>query len=198
MAGWVRYALDRVAPGRPYTDTEHGPIHMFNDHRKILPEAFVDEYERHMMWAHLAFGGAGSGMRWPARHPHKLTMGMKQALGSMSRFCEDVEWRNFTPRDDVADVKVNVRSIHTFACRDNQQAIIWLLRNSSQRGEHGVLPVREPIPKLNFTLRGLEPGDYVIRTWNTREGSCAGCYTASVGVSRQRQNVEDNPGIYAE
>jgi mannan endo-1,4-beta-mannosidase len=67
--------LTERRPARPYTDTEHGPIHAFNDHRTSLPEAFDDEYERHLMWAHLATGGAGSGMRWPARRPHLLSAG---------------------------------------------------------------------------------------------------------------------------
>jgi mannan endo-1,4-beta-mannosidase len=75
-------ALQRGATKRPFTDSEHGPIHLFNDHKRWHPEEFDDEYERHLMWAHLASGGAGSGMRWPARHPHVITAGMRRALKS--------------------------------------------------------------------------------------------------------------------
>ena len=47
---------------------------------------FDDEYFRHMQWAHLASGGAGGGMRWPNRHPHVLTRGMRAAQRALARF----------------------------------------------------------------------------------------------------------------
>ncbi len=109
MARWVRYALERVAPRRPFTDSEHGPIHLFNQHRKTLADDFDDEYERHMMWAHLASGGAGSGMRWPARHPHTTTEGMRHALGNMAAFCRFIDWRHFTPHDANIDITLSHR-----------------------------------------------------------------------------------------
>ena len=80
----VREALAEIADGRPFFDTEHGPIHTFKDHGITLPEPFDDEYFRHMQWAHLASGGAGGGMRWPNRHPHRLTPGMRAAQQAMA------------------------------------------------------------------------------------------------------------------
>ena len=47
MAHWTRHGLSHTPANRPFTDSEHGPIHMFNDHKKMLNEAFDDEYERH-------------------------------------------------------------------------------------------------------------------------------------------------------
>jgi len=171
MARWVRHALDRTPPGRPYVDTEHGPIHAFNDHRTILPEAFDDEYERHLMWAHLATGGAGSGMRWPARHPHVLTTGMKRALHSQSDFARLVDWRHFAPRDAAPDVSIeNGDGIHVFGCRDGVQAVLWLLRELPHAGFRGVLPAREPLSGLRLRLRGPRLGDYEVRVWDTRSG----------------------------
>jgi mannan endo-1,4-beta-mannosidase len=67
MARIVRECLGETPPGRPFLDTEHGPIHSFKDKKLTLPEPFDDEYFRHMSWAHLAAGGAGGGMRWPNR-----------------------------------------------------------------------------------------------------------------------------------
>jgi mannan endo-1,4-beta-mannosidase len=32
MARWVRFGLKHTPPDRPFTDSEHGPIHLFNDH----------------------------------------------------------------------------------------------------------------------------------------------------------------------
>lgn len=168
MANWVRYALARTPAGHPFTDTEHGPIHLFNDHRKTLPEAFDDEYERHLMWAHLASGGAGSGMRWPARHPHVLTPGMGRALHGLSRFTRLLDWRDFTPADASPDVRVATEGVDVFGCRDARQAVVWLLRGT-ERVEHGV----------PLALRGLRPGPYRVTLWDTAAGCSPGALEAT-------------------
>ena len=79
----MREAMAETPPDRPFFDSEHGPIHSFKDHHRTLPEAFDDEYFRHIQWAHLAAGGAGGGMRWPNRHPHRLTRGMNEAQAAI-------------------------------------------------------------------------------------------------------------------
>lgn len=169
MAQWVRYGLSQTPASRPFTDTEHGPIHLFNDHKRVLPEPFDDEYERHMMWAHLASGGAGSGMRWPARHPHILTEGMKRALRSLARFVPLLEWRHFAPRSAAEDVALGEHGWLPFACHDGRQAVVWLLRDVPE-GHQGVLPSRAPLRDVAFALRCLEPGSYRVTLWNTLEG----------------------------
>ncbi len=174
MAGWVRHGLDRVAPGRPFTDTEHGPIHLFNDHRKMLPEPFDDEYERHLMWAHLASGGAGGGMRWPARHPHLLTSGMLGALSSLSGFARLVDWQKFAPRDAVADIAVEASGVCVFGCRDDHQAVVWLLHDTRLGGGSS-----EGFGEV--TLRGLAPGPYEVTPWRTAVGAAEAGQTVPVG-----------------
>ena len=81
MGRVVRECLAEIHDDRPFFDSEHGPIHAFKDRKTTLDSAFDDEYFRHMQWAHLASGGAGGGMRWPNRHPHALTPGMRRAPG---------------------------------------------------------------------------------------------------------------------
>lgn len=172
MASWVRHGLARTPPNRPFTDTEHGPIHLFNDHRKMLPEAFDDEYERHLMWAHLASGGAGSGMRWPARHPHRLTPGMLEALSSLADFTRLIDWRVFAPRDAAGDVAAQP-GVCVFGCRDDRQAVLWLLRDTrggaEVAGEFG-----------EVRLRGLAPGLYKVTPWRTAGGTAEAPQTCEV------------------
>lgn len=177
MAGWVRHALDRIAPGRPFLDSEHGPIHLFNDHRKMQPEDFDEEYERHLMWAHLASGGAGSGMRWPARHPHVLTAGMRRALSSLAAFTKLLDWRHFAPRDAGAAIDVAPPGVRTFGCSDSHQGVVWLLRDVPE-GHTGLLPPRQPLRNLSLTLRNFVPTMYCLQLWNTRDGSSEGCIHA--------------------
>ncbi len=174
MAYWVRHGLARVPAGRPFTDTEHGPIRMFNDHERMLDEGFDDEYERHMMWAHLASGGAGSGMRWPARHPHVITQGMQRALRALARFAELIDWRDFAPLDANEAVSTEACGVIPFACRDEQQAVIWLLRDKPPHQPNGVLPEREPLRDLSLRLHGLAPGPYTVHLWDTLKGESQG------------------------
>jgi mannan endo-1,4-beta-mannosidase len=169
MAEWVRFGLTQTPPDRPFTDTEHGPIHLFNDHKKMLPEAFDEEYERHMNWAHLATGGAGSGMRWPARDPHILPFGMKRALRSLAGFTKLIDWRHFSPKPAAEDVTLGVKGWLPFACHDGQQAVVWLLRDVP-KSHKGPLPQRDPQHEVPFSLRNVRPGAYSVTLWNTLEG----------------------------
>ncbi len=177
MGRWVRYARERAAallPGRtrPFTDSEHGPIHLFNDHRKFQTEAKDNRYEHNLIWAHVASGGAGSGMRWPARNPHILTAGMRTSLRSLADFSRRVDWRHFSPRAEPTDGVTGLRldgaaGIHLFGCRDDHQAIAYLLRShdSESFARNGTL-----------TLPQVTPGSlWRVERWDTVNGVSAGC-----------------------
>lgn len=179
MAQWTRYGRERTLPTRPFTDSEHGPIHLFNDHKKTLPEAFDDEYERHMTWAHLACGGAGSGMRWPARHPHELTEGMKSGLGSMAAFTRLIAWRHFAPREAAGDIRIQAKNALAFGISDGLQAVLYLLRGKPLRNAPGLLKSCESTEPFPMSLRNMTPGPYAITLWNTREGCAEGQLTAA-------------------
>jgi len=144
MARWTRFGRAQTPPSRPFFDTEHGPIHLFNDHKKWLPAAFDVEYERHLMWAHLASGGAGSGFRWPARHPHVLLDGHKSAFRGLAAFAEAFDWKAFEHRDATAQLEVRggKRGVVPFALRDETQGLIFLLRRAGAK-HRGVSPSRE-------------------------------------------------------
>ncbi|MBW3625643.1 MAG: hypothetical protein KY468_19800 [Armatimonadetes bacterium] len=176
MGRWMRHAWSRMDSPRPLLNSEHGPV-LACRRRNRLPETLDDEYERHLMWVHLASGGAGSGMRWPYRQPHLLTPGMRRSLRSMAGFMTLVDWRRFSPEDAMPEVKVGATGIEVFACRDRTQAVIWLMRRAPPK-HTGPLPVSEPICPLVITLSGMEPGKYVARLWRTKEGGCMGSLPA--------------------
>ena len=143
MGRIVRESLAEIRDARPFLDTEHGPIHRFKDFRVTLPELFDEEYFRHMQWAHLASGGAGGGMRWPNRHPHSLTPGMRLAQLAMARFLPEVEWLRFgrvcvndelRVRDEAGKV-VPKKRLARFGCASGDQAVVYLLRRDALLGD---------------------------------------------------------------
>ena len=76
--------------------------------------------------AHLASGGAGGGMRWPNRNPHRLTHGMRRAQRSLADFLPLVDWPRFDRRP--IDPVVDDPDVACFACGDGRQAVLFLLR----------------------------------------------------------------------
>jgi hypothetical protein len=168
--GWiVREALAEITDGRPFLDTEHGPIHTFKDKKKTLPEPFDDEYFRHMQWAHLAAGAAGGGMRWPNRHPHVLTAGMRRAQRALSRFLPLIDWPDFRRVNLNEEVRVDHPSLAAVACGDASQAILWLVRRDSV-GRDGRLKRDVPPIAANIVVPGLAAGRYGVTPFDTETG----------------------------
>ena len=173
----MREVLTQTPPDRPFFDSESGPIHSFKDKKKTLPEAFDDEYFRHMQWAHFASGGAGGGMRWPNRRPHVLTAGMHRAQQALSAFLPNITWQTFHRRNWNQEVSGNdCKAVAAFACGDRHQALVWLLRRDRRAGAISV----------DLTLPAMEPGLYQATLWDT----VAGCAREIRNVS-----VQDRPEL---
>lgn len=169
----VREALAHVPDKRPFFDSEHGPIHAFKDRHITFPAYFDDEYFRHIQWAHLGSGAAGGGMRWPNRHPHCLTHGMRQAQKSLAEFTKLIDWQTFRRRNLNEEISVSNPAFASFACADNKQAVLYLLRTDSNVKVTRVLKTidanAEPV-NVDVTVRGMIPGSYQVTFWDTREG----------------------------
>jgi mannan endo-1,4-beta-mannosidase len=193
----VREALAEVRDGRPFFESEHGPIFRFKDRGVTLPAEFDDEYFRHIQWAHLASGGAGGGMRWPNRHPHTLTPGMREAQRVLAEFLPLVDWGAFRRR--VLNEEVAVRdaatgaplrlvsaAAHTppahppvvpmagreaaaFACGDDAQAVVFLLRADALTPDGRLR--RDAAPRaVAVEVPGLAAGRYTVTEWDPTAG----------------------------
>jgi mannan endo-1,4-beta-mannosidase len=180
MGRIVRECLDEITDGRPFLDTEHGPIHRFKDKRRQLPEAFDDEYFRHMQWAHLASGGAGGGMRWPNRRVHVLTPGMRRAQAGLAAFTPLMDWAGFKRRNLNAEVKVGAPKVSSFACGDEAQAVVWLLRKDALTKDGRVRTDAAPIGP-SVRIPGLATGRYAVTAFDTREGRALGRFEVETG-----------------
>ncbi|HUQ97068.1 MAG TPA: hypothetical protein VM010_05345 [Chitinophagaceae bacterium] len=163
----VRQALHQIKDNRPFFDSEHGPIKKFSN-RRPLPEPFDDEYFRHMQWAHLAAGGAGGGMRWPYRHPHSLTPGMRRAQKGMAGFLALLDWTGFNRRNLNEEVLFSDPELAVFACGDATQAVIWLLRAGAVK--RGPLRKNTRAKSCTISVPLLQPGTYTVTCWDTVSG----------------------------
>jgi len=174
----TRSALAEAPHGRPFLDSEHGPIHSFKNRRRTLPEPFDDEYFRHMQWAHAASGGAGGGMRWPNRHPHRLTDGMRRAQRSFADFLPLLDWSRFRRRNLDGALRVlgpagPLPGVAAFGCGDGRQAFVWLLRRDQLAGD-GMVRRDAPPVAPTVEIPGASAGRWRVTAWDTRVGARAG------------------------
>ncbi len=178
MGRIVRESIALLPGSRPFLDSEHGPIHRFKDHKTTLPDAFDDEYFRHMQWAHLASGGAGGGLRWPNRKPHVLTSGMRVAQAALSRFMPLVDWLRFDRRpvgpdllaNDAADQAVGADRLALFGCASEDQAVLYLLRRDTLRPDGRLDPGAAPLA-VGLRVPELAAGRYRVTCWDTDRGA---------------------------
>ncbi|MDB5351501.1 MAG: hypothetical protein JWN86_2748 [Planctomycetota bacterium] len=170
MAGWVCHALGEIRDGRPFTDSETGPIHTYKDLGITLPDVFDLCYFRHMSWAHLASGGAGGGMRWPNRHPHTLTPGMRQAQGVMGDFARLIDWQSFASENISARIVACPDELLAYACADDRQAVAWVLRARDLLDVEGELPYRPILRDATLELPAMTPGLYDVSCMETHHG----------------------------
>lgn len=210
MGNIVRDSLAEITDGRPFLDTEHGPIHTFKDFRKTLRASFDDEYFRHMQWAHLASGGAGGGMRWPNRHPHSLTPGMRQGQHALYTFLQtaNITWHTFARQNSTALVELyacepgpscsytvpgvaeideagdalSSSVITRFACGTATQAIVYMLRRDSL-GRDGQLEPHAPARHILLKPPGLMPGMYILTAHETLTGQLFAQAVVPIGDS---------------
>ena len=187
MGRIVRGCLREIIDGRPFLDTEHGPIHTFKDKHRTLPEPFDDEYFRHMSWAHLASGGVGGGMRWPNRSPHVLTTGMRQAQRAMSGFMPLIDWQRFRRKP----LRARAPGFHAIACGDADQALVWLVRRGGRRADGMVDP--DQVRAAQQVTVAMTPGDYRITAWNTLNGVQVGQGTARADAAGLTFTTSDLP-----
>ncbi len=174
MGRIVKESLAEITDDRPFFDSEHGPIHTFKDHRRTLPEAFDDEYFRHMQWAHLASGAAGGGMRWPNRRVHSLTPGMHAAQQGLAAFLPCIDWLHFTRKNVSSELCVSqetgkavpAKQVARFGCASANQAVVYLLRRDTLLGK-GQLDGGAKAVSLRLHLPCLSSGTYTVTAWST-------------------------------
>src|ERR687894_139786 len=90
------------------------------------------------------------GMRWPNRSPHTLTRGMRNAQQAIVGFLPLVDWPRFQRISLDSEIEPSSGEVACFACGDDAQAVIWLLRNDTI-SQNGTL--RTDARPMDFTVR---------------------------------------------
>lgn len=148
----VTYAGMTIKDKRPYTDTESGPIDAW-----IGSPKFDAEYLHNISWAHLASGGAGTGMRWPYRNPHILTDEMLDVLGGISRFAAAFDFTGFAPDNITGDLRTDPKC-RIYGIADRRRALLWILRDSLAQGK---------VRPAAVAWKAIPAGAYRVSYWDT-------------------------------
>ena len=114
--------------------------------------------------ARLAAGCAG-----PIATRTFLTHGMRAAQKSLADFLPLIDWNNFNRRNLNCEVKISGENCAVFACGDETQAVLWLLRLDIT-GENGMLQPSTTPRAFEVEVPGLKRGSYRVTAWNTIEG----------------------------
>ncbi len=164
----VQQALGQITDGRPFLDSEHGPDQLYRQKRGRIPVEFDETYFRGVQWAHLAAGGAGGGLRWPYRHPHSLTAGMRLSQRILSQVVKYIDWQHFNRKHVGEQLLVSPRTVKAFGCGNERQALIWLV--ATQPALPGKVNVTGAPDSVTLKMPFLDVGTYRFRAWNTQSG----------------------------
>ena len=108
-------------------------------------------------------------MRWPNRSPHRLTPGMRRAQRVMADSLPLLDWSHFRRRPLTGKMRAAKRSVHCFACADNSQALVYLLR-SDTIAKDGTTNRDARTIVSEIRIPGLHPGAYKVTAWDTENG----------------------------
>jgi mannan endo-1,4-beta-mannosidase len=117
-----------------------------------------------MSFAHLATGGAGSGMRWPYSRPHHLVPSLRDNLCGLARFAAAVDWTCFSSRNISPWISVHGEGILSFGCGDTDRLILWLLRDKRRHRRSDFDGVSVDVHDV------LRDEIYRVDLWETWEG----------------------------
>ena len=109
-------------------------------------------------------------MRWPNRHPHTLTHGMRQAQKSLAGFTNFINWKRFRRRNLNSEVETSTDKVAVYACADAEQAVVWVLRKDTILKRAGMLDKNAAPVEVALKVPGMEAGAYRFTMWDTANG----------------------------
>ena len=129
------YCANSLTP-KPYFNTEFGPIKFFtSEYDQYFTEEDDNQYFHNMLWAHLATGEVGSGIRWPGDmlNNHILTDQMRDYQLALKNFvAADLDFNNFQYVQIGQYMEISNTSIPIVktGITEGEQGIIFLVKDT--------------------------------------------------------------------
>ena len=101
----------------------------------------------------------------------------------MARFLPLIDWTQFRRVNLNEELRTSRPVVARFACGDQRQAVVWLLRRTTL-GSSGRLREDVPPVSLDVEVPGLASGRYRVTSWDTSAGAVAGVSFASAADGR--------------
>ena len=153
--GMQFYYASTLTP-KPYLCTEAGPIEFYTDaYDDYYTQADDNQIFHNMIWAYLASGEAGSGLRWPgqALPDHALTDTMRDYQLAMRHFIDSgtIDFSGFhpVPIGPQLSVENTTLPVVTTGISDGRQGIVFLVNDRRKRDNGAVSGARLRIPNLS-------------------------------------------------
>ncbi|HEU0078967.1 MAG TPA: hypothetical protein VFQ76_15035, partial [Longimicrobiaceae bacterium] len=98
----------------------------------------------------------------------------------LSGFLPLIDWTRFRRRNLGDELAVSTPALAGFACGDEAQAVVWLLRRDTIGGDGRLRRDAEPL-RAEVRVPGLAPGRYRVAAWDTEAGEPRGEWEAEAG-----------------
>lgn len=108
---------------------------------------------------------------------------MRRAQKAMVDFLPLIDWPRFRRRELGAEVRAT--HFHRFACGDERQALVWLLRRRAIGADGRVRADVDPVAP-EVAVPGLGDGTYRVTGWDTAAGRATEELTATAAGGRLR------------
>jgi mannan endo-1,4-beta-mannosidase len=107
---------------------------------------------------------------------------MRRAQKALADFLPLIDWSRFRRLNINHEIEVSAPAVAAFACGDEAQALVWLLRRDTIARNGMVAQDAEPIAPT-VRIPNLGQGRYEVVAWDTRTGAERARYTVLGGES---------------
>ncbi|MDM8551185.1 sugar-binding protein [Desulfobacterales bacterium HSG2] len=182
------YYANTLTP-KPYINSEAGPLKYYTpEYDSYFTQADDCQFFHNMIWAHLASGDVGTGLRWPGDmlSDHALADQMRKYQLAMRHFLqENLDFSGFQPIQIGQYMEVvSTIPVVRIGITDGKQGILFLINDERKAENPPVFGAELRIPKLD------PYGEFTFEFWDsydaTRISPTARIFTESDGSGEIR------------
>jgi mannan endo-1,4-beta-mannosidase len=164
--GLQYYYANSLTP-KPYFDTEYGPLEWSTPaYDAYFSQAEDIQLFHNMIWAHLASGDVGTGIRWPgAVMDDELPDQMRKYQLALSRFAAtNLDFPHFNPYQigQIMTVTNTLIPVVKTGISDGRQGIVFLVKDTRKNALYG------DVAGATLKVPGLQPSAcYTFEFWDS-------------------------------